>query len=140
MAEAPAGWYPDPDGPAGYRRYWDGQAWTEDVRVPLSVEHDPAPILPGTAEPQRLTISWAATVRKLFSFRLMLGAIVVAVVVGAVASLAWQPLAYIWIPTFLLVWVGGALNPLHVLYCPYCKKRVKAGADSCHHCGRVVVP
>src|SRR3954447_3617244 len=28
---APAGWYPEPDAPAG-ERYWDGQQWTDDTR------------------------------------------------------------------------------------------------------------
>jgi hypothetical protein len=29
--------------------------------------------------------------------------------------------------------------PTTVLYCPHCRKRVKIGATSCHHCGRTVV-
>jgi hypothetical protein len=27
--QPPAGWYPDPSGPQGSLRYWDGLAWTE---------------------------------------------------------------------------------------------------------------
>jgi hypothetical protein len=40
---------------------------------------------------------------------------------------------------FFPVWILGAANPENVLYCPYCRKRVKIGATSCHHCGRTVV-
>jgi hypothetical protein len=29
----PAGWYPDPAGSSGSRRYWDGSAWTEQTVV-----------------------------------------------------------------------------------------------------------
>lgn len=33
---APPGWYPDPKDPPGYRRWWDGQRWTEHVTQPKS--------------------------------------------------------------------------------------------------------
>jgi uncharacterized RDD family membrane protein YckC len=29
MTATPPGWYPDPAGPFGSRRYWDGASWTE---------------------------------------------------------------------------------------------------------------
>lgn len=35
FAGAPAGWYPDPTGPTGRRRRWDGTAWTDTwMRAP----------------------------------------------------------------------------------------------------------
>ncbi|HVC71446.1 MAG TPA: RDD family protein [Acidimicrobiales bacterium] len=42
---APAGWYPDPDGP-GWRRYFDGTAWTEH-RTPSSGYAPPGYAPPG---------------------------------------------------------------------------------------------
>lgn len=36
----PPGWYPDPQTP-GQQRYWDGQAWTENV-APLAPAAPPA--------------------------------------------------------------------------------------------------
>jgi len=32
-ANAPADWYPDPDGGANMLRYWDGEAWTDHVHA-----------------------------------------------------------------------------------------------------------
>ena len=39
----PAGWHPDPGGPTGRLRWWDGQAWTENVH-----EQAPGPTAAGS--------------------------------------------------------------------------------------------
>jgi hypothetical protein len=44
------------------------------------------------------------------------------------------------IPVAILIWIVIAADPAQVAACPYCHKRVKLGASTCHHCGRTVVP
>jgi uncharacterized RDD family membrane protein YckC len=46
MTQIPSGWYsdPDPQGPSGRQRYWDGGQWTQHV-------HDPAPQPAATVQP-----------------------------------------------------------------------------------------
>jgi hypothetical protein len=82
-----------------------------------------------------------AVINNLFSIRLMLASLMIAIVPGVVGALIHPVVSGIlFCGTFLVVWVASAANPLVVLYCPSCQKRVKMGADACHHCGRVVVP
>lgn len=72
----------------------------------------------------------------LASFRLMLAAAILGVIVAVVLNLLWAPLAYLGVPVALLAWIGAAMNPETTLYCAHCRKRVKAGATTCHHCGQ----
>ncbi|MDM7855170.1 DUF2510 domain-containing protein [Cellulomonas alba] len=54
---APAGWYPDPQGP-GSVRYWDGTGWTQHVQpVPAAPQPQPAPVGAGGWVPQPPTTS-----------------------------------------------------------------------------------
>lgn len=81
-------------------------------------------------------INW----QTLFSFRFLFGNLIVAAVIAILPSLLWPPLgAVVFFGAFAVLVIVGAMNPELVLYCPYCKKRVKAGASACHHCGRAVV-
>lgn len=77
-----------------------------------------------------------------FSFRLLFGALLAAGLVGAaVGSLISEAVGgVVAVAVFVPVWLLTAANPMAVLYCPYCRKRVKGGADVCHHCGRHVTP
>jgi hypothetical protein len=74
---ATAGWYPDPLGPPGQLRWWDGSGWTSSVQSPSAPR-------PGTAETResprrkRRTIGWAA----LGAFALGVTGIFIAVVRG----------------------------------------------------------
>ena len=45
----PEGWYPDPAGSGGDERYWDGTAWTEQVRTAQAAS--PPPPSPAAATP-----------------------------------------------------------------------------------------
>lgn len=86
-------------------------------------------------------IDWRAVDwRKVASVRVWIGAAIPAVIVGALLGEVWRPLVYLWIPLFAVLWLILVIDPTHVLYCPHCSKRVKAGASACHHCGRDVVP
>lgn len=44
----------------------------------------------------------------------------------------------IFLPVFLFALFAQVTDKSHVLYCPHCRKRVKMGADRCHHCGQMV--
>jgi hypothetical protein len=48
MASGLPGWYPDPAGQAGLFRYWDGQAWSEQLSP---TPYSPPPAGPGPAAP-----------------------------------------------------------------------------------------
>lgn len=40
MADAPAGWYPDPSGDITKLRYWDGSAWTDNYTDAAAARQD----------------------------------------------------------------------------------------------------
>lgn len=86
----------------------------------------------------RDTVQRMRYVERALSFRILFGCAFVAIVAGVIASLLWTPLAYLAIPVFLVVWGLAIVNDDNVLRCPYCAKRVKLGASTCHHCGRTV--
>jgi hypothetical protein len=77
-------------------------------------------------------------IRRLASIRLILTALFGGLLVAIPLSLIARPLGYAFFPVFLLLWIGTALSRDYALYCPHCRKRVKMGADICHHCGRAV--
>lgn len=61
---SPPGWYPDPHGPAGSYRWWDGSAWTAQVTMGSpTVEAPPTPPAPPSppAPPTSATPLWAPT-------------------------------------------------------------------------------
>ena len=41
--QAQPGWYPDPNGPAGQQRWWDGTRWTEHIQQAQGGVAPPAP-------------------------------------------------------------------------------------------------
>jgi hypothetical protein len=117
----PPGWYPDPQAPGG-QRYWDGQGWTDAVA--------------GETAGGGIRLNWASLV----SLRVIFTALICGLLVGALLSAIAKPLGVV---GFFVVaggiYILAALNPENVLYCPYCRKRVKIGATTCHHCGQRVV-
>lgn len=77
-------------------------------------------------------------IRQLASIRLILIALFGGLLVAIPLSMIARPLGYAFFPVFLLLWIGTALSRDYALYCPHCRKRVKMGANVCHHCGRTV--
>lgn len=78
-------------------------------------------------------------VENLFSLRVIIVSLIAGGIVGAGAEWVWQPLGVpVGLTVFVLAWLLLALSPDTVLFCPYCRKRVKLGASHCHHCGRAV--
>lgn len=77
--------------------------------------------------------------RNVGSVRALLGAFLVAAVPACLASLIAPVLFWVvGVPMFAAWMWFVQMAPDRVLYCPWCMKRVKAGADACHHCGRSV--
>ena len=75
----------------------------------------------------------------LFSVRWGCSAMLLALIPAVIGSLITPVLGTVlFFVVFVPVWIIGAANPGNVLYCPYCRKRVKVGATTCHHCGRSV--
>jgi hypothetical protein len=77
--------------------------------------------------------------QNVLSIRLFLVCLFTGAIVGGVMSLLWSPLVYVGLVGGGILWLLAVFNPATVLYCPHCRKRVKLGAESCHHCGRTVV-
>jgi hypothetical protein len=78
---------------------------------------------------------------RLLHFRFWLGCTVVALIPTALLMWLWHPLRWsfwLFLPAVVAVSVmeGGPV----AYVCPHCRKRVKAGAATCHHCGRDVLP
>lgn len=57
MTETPPGWYPDPSGTPG-TRFWDGQAWTDNVQP--AAPPSGAPVPPAPAKKKHGKCTWFA--------------------------------------------------------------------------------
>lgn len=81
-----------------------------------------------------MSIRWT----NIFHARFWIGIAMAGFICAVVFGLIWDPLTY---PAFF---IGMALSALALLSdetvytCPHCRKRVKTGASTCHHCGRQV--
>ena len=75
-------------------------------------------------------------IARALSIRVVILSLVAGVGAGVLIGLAW-PAA-----TMPVVWTVAAacyllaiFNDAQMIRCPACRKRVKMGADTCHHCG-----
>ncbi len=84
---------------------------------------------------------WSGRLARATSFRVVLGNMALAALVAAGPLYLWEPLGgVIFVLVFVLSYGAFIIGGDGVmLYCPYCRKRVKAGARACHHCGRDVL-
>lgn len=46
----------------------------------------------------------------------------------------------VFVLAILLVYGYALVTPGFQAYCPHCRRRVRLGSDTCHHCGRGVFP
>ena len=125
----PAGWYTDS---TGSQRYWDGMRWTKQVAAiatPAVEAAQSGPI------PRSQTRSWDFS--KLGSFRFWIGCAIIAFI-PAFAVLQINPNLGWLFDVFLARTVTSGLAYGVPLNCPHCRKRIKAGANICHHCGQSV--
>ncbi len=82
---------------------------------------------------------WGQRLGRLFSIRVQMACFFGAAIVGYLLSRLWEPLVWVTWPLYGLLILAAVFNDDNVLYCPFCKKRVKMGAQACHHCGRNVL-
>lgn len=71
----------------------------------------------------------------LASLRVWFGILIAGAILGGLAGKLWKPLT---VPFFILGSLGSLTIWLTIggnVYCPQCRKRVKMGANVCHHCG-----
>jgi hypothetical protein len=79
---------------------------------------------------------WWGRIGRAFSIRIGCLSLLMGVFLGALAGMIWEPLVTpVAIVVIVLCWVGAVFNDDQALTCPRCKKMVKLGADTCHHCG-----
>jgi hypothetical protein len=76
-------------------------------------------------EPKSLVPQW----QNLFSFRFWIVSLLGAALVSTLTGLDWLTIP-LWF-AFAGYWLFFGKS----LYCPACRKRIKMGADRCHHCG-----
>lgn len=82
---------------------------------------------------------WGQRLQRLGSIRVGCVSLFVALGAAFVSSLVWEPLAgIVFLIVFLLMMIAAVFNDDNILYCPHCRKRVKMGANTCHHCARAV--
>ena len=143
MREGEPGWYYIGN---GQLRYKDGTGWTDQYQYIDTA----APVLP--AMPRQTDMSnssgsgvtgvdwalWAARFARILSIRVIVGATVGSLIFAALLGALWKPLTYSFFLILPLSLLGWFFNDDQELKCPYCRKLVKLGATTCHHCGRVV--
>ena len=80
---------------------------------------------------------WLGRLERALSIRLAFFCLLLGVCVGVLVGMVWSSatIPVMWI-TAALAWVGAVmLNTGQMVKCDACGKRVKMGADVCHHCG-----
>jgi hypothetical protein len=85
QGQAQPGWYPDPSGPAGQRRWWDGTRWTEHTQGAAGAPGAPAAPAAQAAAPSS---SGGGTSNALKIILIVLGVLALLTVGGCVACAA----------------------------------------------------
>lgn len=79
-------------------------------------------------------------IARALSIRVILLSLIVGVAAYVLVQLVWAGVGYwlMWLvaaATYALAVWGGGAGQGELVKCPACRKRVKLGADRCHHCG-----
>lgn len=79
---------------------------------------------------------WGGRVARALSLRVIVVSLVGGVGIGVLVGLAWSQ------ATIPAMWLSAAglygmavMNDGQMIHCAACRKRVKLGATTCHHCG-----
>lgn len=90
-------------------------------------------------KPRAVSGTWGQRLQRVLSVRIGCMGLIVAGVAAALTGALWEPLAAIvfW-PVLIAFMLAAIFNDENVLNCPHCRKRVKIGASTCHHCGQTV--
>jgi Flp pilus assembly protein TadB len=87
------------------------------------------------ARPNLAGIRW----ENLASWRIWIAGAVIATLPAVLAGALNPAFGFVVFFAIIGVVLWASARPTGpVLYCPYCRKRVKMGASTCHHCGRTV--
>lgn len=81
---------------------------------------------------------WMGRIGRLLSIRIWIGSLFGCLIISVILGMIWEPLTW----TFFVLWPASLFAWFFAddqeLTCPWCRKLVKLGATTCHHCGRVV--
>jgi hypothetical protein len=79
---------------------------------------------------------WWGRLGRAASVRVGCASLFAAAVVAAGVGYVWEAAAApVGVAVFVVCWLGAIFNDAQALNCPRCRKMVKLGADTCHHCG-----
>ena len=74
--------------------------------------------------------------QRALSLRVILGSLFVSFLGGMLVGLVWEraEMPVVW-GLAAVCYLGAVADPSQMLRCDACRKRVKVGASTCHHCG-----
>lgn len=80
--------------------------------------------------------TWLPRLGRAFSLRVIAVSLIGGVCFGVLAGLAWPDatMPVMWLSA-LGLYLIAVMNDGQMVKCDACRKRVKLGAERCHHCG-----
>ena len=80
--------------------------------------------------------TWGGRIGRAFSLRVVLSSLFTGLLAGVVVGLVWPAaqMVVMW-SAAAICYVGFVVADGQMTKCDACRKRVKLGASTCHHCG-----